>query len=824
MRAEEFAGLFPDAEKTTSGWMVVCPAHGDTEGSLHVSPGDDDRAMLKCHGGCATEDVVAAMGLGMKDLFADEPATVRSRSISYSPKPTAQEKAKAPLRLVEAYDYTDEDGNLLYQALRYEPKTFRQRRPDGKGGWSWSMKGQRKVLYRLPEVLAAVERGETVYIVEGEKDVASAERIGLTATTNVAGAGKWSDDYCAGLASGRFVVLPDVDDDSRGGKAHRKGQIHGAAVARSLGDVAESVQVYEFEHVKDLSEWVAVAGKPSKEDLEALIEADAVTGSEYVAKMKAWEASVKSKVKQAKLIELHGEGTAAPAPFENTDQTDIGASDRIVQRFGDTMRYCNEFKRWYVWNGAVWEEDRRGIALSRAKQVARENTLEALPKGGQALKKAYGMESAGRIKGALELAAVDEKVSVMADVFDRHQDVMACPSGVINLRTGELMEPDPGLMLTRMAPTEYDPGAKCPAFNEFLMSIMLGDAEMVEFLWRWLGYCVTGQTREQVLVVAHGSGANGKGTLFDTVSDVIGPFAAEAPQTLLLAKRQENHPAELMTVRGKRMVTASEVKKGSAWDESRVKWLTGEDTITARGMRQDFVSWKPTHKLCVYLNNKPVVKDDTDAFWRRMLFVPFLGSFKPGTPAHDPLLRDKLTSEHQGILAWLVRGAVAWYDAGLTRPGGVIAATEEYRADEDRFGAWMEHYRLGNSGEVLEQSSNLFKDYKAWCERNNERTVSQRDFVQSLVTAGAVKKKKKDGNYYLLKALDDGWRVEANGTTAHSPHTRTHMQDNLKVPPSASTFHPEAEADPKTAQETTGKPGRNDDGNDDDMPSDGFDF
>jgi len=749
--------MLDGVEKTPSGWKALCPGHGDTNQSLTITEVDDGKTLLKCHGPCAdSEEIVGAMGLTLRDLFADEPMDQRIRNNRPKPAPKKPPQKRKPLgEPVETYDYHDEDGSVIYRACRYEPKTFRQqRRTDGR--WINSMGDQRLVLYRLPKVIEAVKRGETVYVVEGEKDVATAERLGLTATCNVAGSkkGVWKPEYSETLRGATVMILPDVDPDfvwnekQQKNVPHRAGQQHGARVAAALDGIAHHVDVYELPS-KDISDWVADTSG-GREDLEHILSTDAVPGKSYTLAVDAWVASVKPKQPEIKLAKDIKPDVDVPA-FTNTDQTDIGAADRLVERYGHELRYCSELKRWYVWDGAIWKEDKVGAATARAKAVARENTISQLARGEKEWKKGLTLENASKIRGALELASVDDAIAVTADVFDRFPDVLAVPNGMVDLRTGALLDADPSLMLTQMAPTVYDPDAKAPVFDAFLDSIMFGDMEMVEFLQRWLGYCTTGQTREQALVVAHGEGANGKGTLFDTVSLVLGPLAAEAPQGLLTSKRNDAHPAELMTVRGRRFMTASEVPKGSTWDEARLKWLTGEDTITARGMRQDFVSWQPTHKITVYLNNKPRVKDSSRAFWRRMLFVPFDGDFAPGRPGHDGMLRDKLKRELQGILAWLVRGSVSWYDGGIQRPAKVEAATEEYRADEDRFGAWLMYYRLDATQDEEQKSSYLYKSYSEWSEKNGERPMPSREFAASLVTAGFDKKRKRDGYYYVLR-------------------------------------------------------------------------
>jgi 5S rRNA maturation endonuclease (ribonuclease M5) len=232
----------------TNKWMGKCPSHEDGKASLSVAQGRDGRVLVKCFAGCPVERIVAAVGMKLGDLFADR-TSGNGRQI------------------VEVYDYTDDDGDLLYQVVRFFPKDFRQRRPDGKGGWIWNMEGARRVLYRLPALLKA-DPLERIFIVEGEKDADTLAKLGLAATTNVGGAGKWRVEHSDVLKGRDVVVIPDADDP---------GRRHGEQVARSLHGKAAAVRVVELpvqvdgRKVKDASDYIAAGG--TIEQLTALVEA-----------------------------------------------------------------------------------------------------------------------------------------------------------------------------------------------------------------------------------------------------------------------------------------------------------------------------------------------------------------------------------------------------------------------------------------------------------------------------------------------------------------------------------------------------------------------
>lgn len=253
----------PDATRTASGWAARCPAHDDRRASLSIAEGDDGRALVKCHAGCSAQAIVEAVGLTVRDLMPTADGLPTPARSNHKANPTAAPAANGKPRILATYDYRDESGALLFQAVRLDPKDFRQRRPDGRGGWTWSVKGTRTVPYRLPELLAAPAR--TVWIPEGEKDCDSLARIGLLATCNAGGAGKWTDAHAAFLRGRRVVVLPDNDEP---------GRKHSQQVARTLHGIAESIRIAELPGLQpkgDVNDWLAAGGTAA--DLERLADA-----------------------------------------------------------------------------------------------------------------------------------------------------------------------------------------------------------------------------------------------------------------------------------------------------------------------------------------------------------------------------------------------------------------------------------------------------------------------------------------------------------------------------------------------------------------------
>lgn len=299
-----------------SSWQ--CPAHEDRTASLSIK-GEHGRALLKCHAGCDLADILEALGLTVGDISPE--------------REERREKGKARIRAV--YRYTNETGALLYEVVRFEPKDFRQRRPDpnGKDGYAWNLNGTRRVLYRLPEVLETIRAGLPLFLVEGEKDADNLRAVGLRATTHAGGAKAWkAADYLESLRGGRVVVIPDDDEP---------GREHGRAVAQSLRGVAAEVRLLNLGRpgVKDASDWLAAGG--TREELESLAAeaptADSlarVDGSEILDALARFvRRFVVVTPEQAQLIALW---TAHTWAFEASDQTPYLAILSAEKRSGKT--------------------------------------------------------------------------------------------------------------------------------------------------------------------------------------------------------------------------------------------------------------------------------------------------------------------------------------------------------------------------------------------------------------------------------------------------------------------------------------------------------
>ncbi len=392
---------------------------------------------------------------------------------------------------------------------------------------------------------------------------------------------------------------------------------------------------------------------------------------------------------------------------------------------GHGLRYVAAWGRWMIWDGRRWRHDETGVAVATAKHVVAELYDDAAKHAAAAATGVHGAEEradevlaharrsskAAAIRGMLRLAESEAPIARTRDAFDRDPYALNVANGTIDLRSGRLRSHRPDDMITMLASVTYDDVAPCPRWESFLAQV-LPDLDVRAWLQRFVGYCLTGDVREQVLAFAFGAGANGKSVLLDVLLGVLGDYGLRAAPDLVLAKHGEAHPTEVADLEGRRLVVCSEIEQGRAWAESTIKRITGDTTITARRMREDFYSFPATHKLVIAANTRPTVRGTDYAIWRRMRLVPFEVTIPEAD--RDRELVAKLMTEAPGILAWAVRGCLEWQRLGLGDPAAIAAATAGYRAEQDVLGHWIaDECVLADSAWTA--TAALYSSYSAWC-------------------------------------------------------------------------------------------------------------
>lgn len=443
-----------------------------------------------------------------------------------------------------------------------------------------------------------------------------------------------------------------------------------------------------------------------------------------------------------------------PAPAQTAAQnpehyTDLGNAYRLVRVHGQDLRHVTGWG-WLSWDGQRWQRDEKApmlcakaIALgfyqtakdlqvkaqeyldaAKRAATAGDTSAEAIAQGRfkqlqskseGAAKWAKASQARGKLEAAVKLAESEPAIRAEVDQFDADSWLLNCANGTLDLRTGKLHPHTRGDLLTALAPVTYDPAALCPTWDAFLARIMRENVELICFLQRLVGYSLTGSAREQMLFFLYGSGANGKSVFLKTILALLGrDYAKQAAPDVLIESR-DRHPTEVADLAGVRFVASIEVSEGKRLAENLVKQMTGGDPMKARLMRQDFFQFDPQFKIFLAANHKPTIKGTDFAIWRRIKLIPFTVTIPEAE--QDKTLGGKLLVELPGILAWAVRGCLAWQREGLGIPPAVVDATAAYRAESDELAPFLEE--CCNQGEKMRsQAGPLFKAYQAWAEAN----------------------------------------------------------------------------------------------------------
>jgi putative DNA primase/helicase len=360
------------------------------------------------------------------------------------------------------------------------------------------------------------------------------------------------------------------------------------------------------------------------------------------------------------------------------------------------------------------------------------------------------------IDDAIALAATDENVACDIGEFDTCNHLLNVRNGVVDLKTGALLPHDPEYGFTKIVDIDYLPDERCHVFEGFLGSIF-DEPDLLRYLQRFLGYCLTGETYEQAMLILLGFGSNGKSTLLNAVRRVTGGFSIQASPKLLIDDRFGGVPeGEIARLRGPRLITVAEADSSHKMAAARVKALTGGEEMLGRILYHDAFAFTPRGKIILGTNGVPQMDAQDPALWRRLHLVRFTRVFTKDEQDHQ--LEKKLEAESAGILAWLVRGAVAWYEDGLAMPTSVRADVDALRLEFDPIGQFIaSECTLGHG--LRSPTSVLYGAFACWNMEQGGGEVSRQSF-NKLVEAHGVEWKKSNGQrYYAGIALSNAVQV-----------------------------------------------------------------
>lgn len=489
--------------------------------------------------------------------------------------------------------------------------------------------------------------------------------------------------------------------------------------------------------------------------------------------------------------------------------TDVGNAQRLVHEHGQDIHWEPHWQRWFCWTGKRWEIDESGEIERRAKatirsiysdaarldlQVAQstDECSELKKKASMLRKHADKSEQKPRIDAAVALAKSEPGVHISYEELDADPMLLNTLSGTVDLRTGEVRPHQREDMLTKMIclPLE-DINTPAPTWERFIREIMCGDEEMVDFLQKAAGYSLTGRLDEQCLFILFGNGSNGKSTFVETLRQLLGDYAQQADFSTFLEHEGDKVRNDIARMVGARFVAATEGPEGKRLDEAVIKHLTGADRIPARFLYREHFEFTATHKIFLSTNHKPVIKGVDEGIWRRLRLVPFAAHFSKDKK--DPYLMEKLRKEFPGILAWCIRGCLAWQKDRLGMPKAVEEATKEYRNEMDTIQAFISECCVLAPG-CSTQSQHLYERYRQWASANGYGVLSQTRFSMTLSDRGVSSKKTSSAKMWIGIGIS---AISMTGMVGMSPSKETLPNSSLMR---KDTYQPTTPTTPTTNQ------------------------
>jgi len=420
-------------------------------------------------------------------------------------------------------------------------------------------------------------------------------------------------------------------------------------------------------------------------------------------------------------------------------KTDSTYAMRLFKEYGKDIRYNAAWKKWIIWNGKYWETDEGGVMIhEKGLEMVRKIYDELLrfrkAKEWEELERAIILsESVRRRKAFVEAATWIEDLRINADELDKNPWLLNVENGTIDIKSGEFREHRQEDFITKIANVKYDPKAECPMWKQFVREILDYKGDIIKFVQTAAGWSLSGDISEQIMLILYGTGANGKSTFLNTIMFLLGDYATSTFTETFLKKSGDNHTNDVARLRGTRFVATNEVEQGQRMSEPLIKKITGNDQMTARFLYGEYFNFKPTFKIWMATNHKPVIKGTDHGIWRRLKLIPF--TTRIPEEKQDKFLEDKLKEEASGILNWLLEGMKNWNKNKLITPKAVSFATDEYREEMDVIGNFISE-RCSQDKKDFTMIKKLYKAYSDWCDENNEHPVSERFFTLRLKEIG----------------------------------------------------------------------------------------
>lgn len=757
MKLTNFLEHFSDYTEEADGWLAPCPAHNDSHPSLRIAVSPEGKALLKCRAGCETADVLKSAGLSFGDLSGiteldavptiqgDAPVDDNARGL------IAAQAYGWGATLTAIAPYGDPVGDLLRDRFGIDPETL----DAGAMGLGYE-DGRLMVVARTADGRVAFVQGRAVD---------PADPVRWKGLPNPSG-GRWDAAGFVGRVQGeRAVIVAEGPSDALCVAALDEFDviaIRGAAQGRRITELADAL--------KGRTVYVAGDGDSAGQKFNGLV-AEALDGiADKVLSIAlpdgkdigdvrkdnpaAFRAVFSEMVDQGEAPEIE----AAPEFTASVKDIHVGARVAVEYLRGSYVAWGKN--AWSKWDGKRWDRCTDTTVFEAVRMavldIHKRETDKAREAHAQATEAAHRTDDAEKQQEAIRGAnkALTDRMKELATLFnvgkldairrvarglievdqaefDSHADLLNVGNGVVDLRTGELKPHDPKLMFTKVTPTDYTPGATHADWDKALKAL---PDEVADWMQVRFGQSATGYaSSDDVVPFLSGGGANGKSSILSGIIGALGKgqtggFAVMVPDKVLLGNTND-HPTEMMNLKGARFGYIEELPEGDYLNAQRLKKIAGTESITARYIGQDSVTWDATHSLFVTTNYDVKIDAVDNGTWRRLALVRFPYTFNGTDPEHpaDPTLRERIQfsrdGQHEAVLAWLVAGAIRWYAEGRVMPKApdqVRKDTNGWKANANQAIRFLDERYEAAPGHAV-KTTEMYEDFKEWAEAHGIR-------------------------------------------------------------------------------------------------------
>jgi putative DNA primase/helicase len=421
----------------------------------------------------------------------------------------------------------------------------------------------------------------------------------------------------------------------------------------------------------------------------------------------------------------------------------MGNAERLINQFGEDIRYCNTTKSWFIWNSVAWEKDKEQKIMIYANKTVNSIQEEISQENEETIRQEltkWARRSAGHQYRKNMVQSAQPLVPMTATKWNADKSLFNCKNGTLELDTLSFREHRKQDYITKISGVIYDPSADCPTWENHLSLVFDNNQELIDAIQMICGYTLLADNPEQVFFILYGTGRNGKTVTQNVISKIFGDYATNvASDTLMVHCTPGGSPrSDIVRLDGARLITSSEGDAEDRLSEKLVKQMTGGDTITARGLYQDERELKINGKIWFATNHKPRIVGTDNAIWRRVWLIPF--DITIPQEDRDPYIHEKLLAESSGILNWMIQGLRRYYKNGhkLIKPKGVQVATMQYKTESDIVGQFIDGYCIIDLDDLQckVDKDSLWDAFTKWGNETGEVILSKKKFTQKLNELG----------------------------------------------------------------------------------------